>query len=215
METLQPFSDQTRINILYQGVGVSGRTTNLLYIHHKLADKSKGDVVSWQTEEARRISFDFVIPVSQTHRGHSVSFRLYCSPGAVHYQKQRDEDLRHADGVVFIVDSHSFRFEANQHALREMEDTLQQHGQTLKTIPWVIQYNKRDRPDILSIQKLQDHLNLYSVPFFEAVATEGKGVFETLSAIIRRVIPAIDEACLVESGIIRPSLYKILDGTFL
>lgn len=179
---------QINLKIVYYGPGVSGKTTNLLYIHSKVAPDLKGELVSLQTQEDRTIFFDFLQLEVGKIKGKKPKFNLYTVPGQVYYAYSRKVILNGVDGVVFVADSQFDRLEANLETLNDLESNLRQDGHKLNEFPWVIQYNKRDLPNVAPIQYLQLKLNKFNAPYFEAVATQGNGVFETLKAVINLVV---------------------------
>jgi signal recognition particle receptor subunit beta len=179
---------QINLKIVYYGPGVSGKTTNLLYIHSKVAPDLKGELVSLQTQEDRTIFFDFLQLEVGKIKGKKPKFNLYTVPGQVYYAYSRKVILNGVDGIVFVADSQFDRLEANLETLNDLENNLRQDGHKLDEFPWVVQYNKRDLPNVAPIQYLQLKLNKYNVPYFEAVATQGTGVFETLKAVINLVV---------------------------
>jgi signal recognition particle receptor subunit beta len=121
-------------------------------------------------------------------KGKKTKFNLYTVPGQVYYAYSRKVILNGVDGVVFVADSQFDRLEANLETLNDLENNLRQDGHKLNEFPWVIQYNKRDLPNVAPIQYLQLKLNKFNVPYFEAVSTQGNGVFETLKAVINLVV---------------------------
>lgn len=179
---------QINLKIVYYGPGVSGKTTNLLYIHSKVAPDLKGELVSLQTQEDRTIFFDFLQLEVGKIKGKKPKFNLYTVPGQVYYAYSRKVILNGVDGIVFVADSQFDRLEANLETLNDLENNLRQDGHKMDEFPWVIQYNKRDLPNVAPIQYLQLKLNKHNVPHFEAVATQGNGVFETLKAVINLVV---------------------------
>ena len=179
---------QINLKIVYYGPGISGKTTNLLYIHSKVAPDLKGELVSLQTQEDRTIFFDFLQLEVGKIKGKKPKFNLYTVPGQVYYAYSRKVILNGVDGVVFVADSQFDRLEANLETLNDLENNLRQDGLNMNEFPWVIQYNKRDLPNVAPIQYLQLKLNKYNVPYFEAVATQGNGVFETLKSVINLVV---------------------------
>jgi len=182
---------QINLKIVYYGPGVSGKTTNLLYIHSKVAPELKGELVSLQTQEDRTIFFDFLQLEVGKIKGKKPKFNLYTVPGQVYYAYSRKVILNGVDGVVFVADSQFDRLEANLETLNDLENNLKQDGHKLDEFPWVIQYNKRDLPNVAPIPYLQLKLNKYNVPYFEAVANKGTGVFETLKAVINLVMASV------------------------
>ncbi len=179
---------QINLKIVYYGPGVSGKTTNLLYIHTKVSPELKGELVSLQTQEDRTIFFDFLQLEVGKIKGKKPKFNLYTVPGQVYYAYSRKVILNGVDGVVFVADSQFDRLEANLETLNDLENNLRQDGHKMNEFPWVIQYNKRDLPNVAPIQYLQLKLNKHNVPYFESVSTQGTGVFETLKAVINLVV---------------------------
>jgi signal recognition particle receptor subunit beta len=182
---------QINLKIVYYGPGVSGKTTNLLYIHSKVAPELKGELVSLQTQEDRTIFFDFLQLEVGKIKGKKPKFNLYTVPGQVYYAYSRKVILNGVDGIVFVADSQFDRLEANLETLNDLENNLRQDGHKMTEFPWVIQYNKRDLPNVAPIQYLQLKLNKFNVPYFEGVATQGNGIFETLKAVINLVVSSV------------------------
>ncbi len=179
---------EINLKIVYYGPGMSGKTTNLEYIHSKLDPSLKGDLVSLKTKEDRTIFFDFMQIEVGRIKGKKPKFNLYTVPGQVYYASSRKVILNGVDGIVFVADSQPHRMEANIETLLDLEQNLKQDGQDLEKFPWVIQYNKRDLPGAESIDELQKRLNFFGVPYFEGVAVRGDGVFNTLKSVINLVV---------------------------
>lgn len=178
--------------IVYYGPGISGKTTNLQYIHEHLKQEQRGKMVSLATDEDRTLFFDFLPIELERVRGFKTRFHLYTVPGQVYYGATRRAVLTGADGIIFVADSQADRLEDNLQSLRDLEENLRYYGKSLETTPFVIQYNKRDLPNILSVEELNQKVNRQSVPHFEAVAISGNGVFETLTMICRLVLKAME-----------------------
>ncbi|MGH7391196.1 MAG: GTP-binding protein [Candidatus Rokuibacteriota bacterium] len=176
--------------VVYYGTGVAGKTANLQYVHRCLPDPNKGNMISLATGDDRTIFFDFLPVSALVVRGFETRFQLYTVPGQVHYNMTRRLVLRGVDGLVFVADSQFERLRDNIESLRNLEDNLGQYGHALDDVPYVIQYNKRDLPNAAPIDYLEYVLNRRKrrVPFFEAVATDGKGVFDTLNTVSRMVL---------------------------
>ena len=181
--------ESTRINIVYHGPAVAGKTANLLYLHANLTYERKGELHSevLQETEERRIFFDIRIPETRMMKRIISQIRLQCVPGCVFYAQSYQNLLLEADAVVFVVDSQRDRLDANDESLDDMIHILQQRGLFLKEFPCALQYNKRDLPNILSIQELERQLNHVHAPYFEAVASKGIGVIETFQWIMNRI----------------------------
>ncbi len=179
---------QIHLKIVYYGPGVSGKTSNLLYIHHKFPSDLKGELISLQTQEDRTIYFDFLQLEVGKIKGKKPKFSLFTTTGQVCYAFTRKSVLAGADGVVFVADSQFDRLEANIENLNDLESNLSQEGLKMEEFPWVMQYNKRDLPNVTPIQYLQLKLNKYNVPHFESSASTGAGVMETVKAIINLIV---------------------------
>lgn len=174
--------------IVYYGCGLCGKTTNLQYIYDKTSAEAKGKMISLATETERTLFFDF-LPLSLGEiKGFKTRFHLYTVPGQIFYDASRKLILKGVDGIVFVVDSQAERMDANIESFENMKENLQEHGYDLDSIPYVIQYNKRDLPSAVPVEELRKIMNPANVPDFEAVATKGIGVFETLKAIIKLVL---------------------------
>ncbi len=184
---------EINLKIVYYGPGMSGKTTNLEYIHSKLDPSLTGELVTLKTKEDRTIFFDFMQIEVGRIKGKKPKFNLYTVPGQVYYASSRKIILNGVDGVVFVADSQKDRMEGNIETLLDLEKNLQEMNQTLENFPWVIQYNKRDLPNAESLEVLQKRLNLFNVPYFEAVAIKGIGVFDTLKAIINLVVQHVQK----------------------
>lgn len=174
--------------IVYYGAGLGGKTTNLQYIFDKTGEKQKGKMISLATETDRTLFFDFLPLDLGTVRGFKTRFHLYTVPGQVFYDASRKLILRGVDGVVFVADSQGERMDANVEALENLQENLKEHGYDFTKIPYVLQLNKRDLPNAIPVDQLRTELIKKGEPIFEAVAFQGKGVFETLKEIARQVL---------------------------
>jgi hypothetical protein len=180
-------SREINCKIVYYGPGLCGKTTNLQYIYGHTNPDAKGKMISLATETDRTLFFDF-LPLSLGQiRGFKTRFHLYTVPGQVFYNASRKLILKGVDGVVFVADSQIDRMEANIESVENLKENLNDQGYDLERIPYIVQYNKRDLPHIASVEELKEMLNPRQVPDFEAVATMGIGVFETLKAIAKLV----------------------------
>ncbi len=176
--------------LVYYGPGLCGKTTNLQFIYNKTRPESKGKMISLATETERTLFFDF-LPLSLGEiRGFKTRFHLYTVPGQVFYDASRKLILKGVDGVCFVADSQLERMEANIESLDNLRFNLeeQDQGYDLDSIPYVIQYNKRDLPSAVPVDELRSTLNTNSVPDFEACAVTGEGVFDTLKALAKQVL---------------------------
>ena len=179
---------EINLKIVYYGPGMSGKTTNLEYIHSKLDPSLAGELVSLKTKEDRTIFFDFMQIEVGRIKGKKPKFNLYTVPGQVYYASSRKVILNGVDGIVFVADSQPHRMEANIETLLDLENNLKQDGHSLEKFPWVIQFNKRDLPGVDSMEILQKKLNFFDIPSFEAIAVKGDGVFNTLKSVINGVV---------------------------
>ncbi|HJX53482.1 MAG TPA: GTPase domain-containing protein [Polyangia bacterium] len=181
-------SREINCKLVYYGPGLGGKTTNLQFIYAKTSPEAKGKMISLATETERTLFFDF-LPLSLGEiRGFKTRFHLYTVPGQVFYDASRKLILKGVDGVIFVADSQVERMEANIESLDNLRQNLIEQGYNLDKLPFIIQYNKRDLPNIASLAELHAELNPTNVPEFEARATTGVGVFETLKAIARAVL---------------------------
>ena len=179
--------------IVYYGPGISGKTTNLQHIHQHLKPEQRGKMVSLATDEERTLFFDFLPIELESVRGFRTRFHLYTVPGQVYYGATRRAVLTGADGIIFVADSQRDRLEDNLISIKDLEENLHYYGRKIETLPLVIQYNKRDLPNVLSLEELNSKINRLSVPHFESVAILGKGVFETLTMMCRMVLKTIED----------------------
>jgi signal recognition particle receptor subunit beta len=174
--------------IVYYGTGLGGKTTNLKYIHSQLAPTTRGELISLATETERTLFFDFLPLDLGSVQGFKTRFSLYTVPGQVEYNASRKLILNGVDGIIFVADSDVMRSRDNVESLQNMVENLAEYSLTLDNIPWVLQYNKRDLANALPIERLEKELNIRGVPSFEAVASEGLGVFATLKAISKLIL---------------------------
>ncbi len=177
--------------VLYFGPGLGGKTTNVEYVHSRVDPQSRGELISLATKRGSTLLFDFLAVDLGVVRGFRTRFHLYTVPGQAYYEARRQVLLKGVDGVIFVADSQVDRDDANVEAMQRLYDNMDSHGFDLSRIPFVIQYNKRDLPDILPAGELRDRLNRGRVPDFESIATEGTGVFETLAAVSRLVVKSL------------------------
>lgn len=174
--------------IVYYGPGLGGKTTNLQHLYDITSAENKGKLISLATETERTLFFDFLpIDLGQI-RGLRTRFHLYTVPGQVFYDASRKLILRGVDGVVFVADSQEERLDANLESLSNLAQNLKDHGFDMAKIPYVLQLNKRDLPNATPVEQLQRMLLVKGEPVFEAVATNGTGVLETLKGIARQVL---------------------------
>ena len=224
MSMINYASREINCKIVYYGPGLGGKTTNLEIVYGGVQPDTRGKLISLATETERTLFFDFLPVDLGTIRGFKTRFHLYTVPGQVYYNASRKLILKGVDGIVFVGDSQIERMEANQEAMQNLYDNMAEYGYDLTTMPFVIQYNKRDLPNASPVRELQTALNpgweitdpmrmrlvpdpahpgehlieqlptgewIERAPFFEAVATTGDGVFDTLKAVSKLVLKAL------------------------
>lgn len=177
---------EINLKIVYYGPGLSGKTTNVKYIFAKTDPERRGALLRLETESDRTLFFDFLPLTVGKVGGFSVRFHLYSVPGQIFYAAARKLVMRGADAVIFVADSQAGRFEANIESLENMRADIAEHG--LEGVTCAVQYNKRDSPTALPVGELRAALNLDGLPEWEAVASEGTGVFDTLRGVTRLVM---------------------------
>lgn len=182
---------ELNLKIVYYGPAMSGKTTNLEYIHANVDPKLRGELVSLKTQEDRTLFFDFLQLEVGRIKGLKPKFNLYTVPGQVVYVATRKLVLDGADGVVFVADSQADRIRENIGLLGNLAAHLSTLGNDLSDYPLVLQCNKQDLPNAMAPEELRSQLNHDAVPCLGAVATEGEGVFETLKTIINLVVSRI------------------------
>lgn len=186
-------SREINCKIVYYGPGLGGKTTNLQYIYEKTNPQAKGQLISLATETDRTLFFDFLPLDLGTVRGFRTRFHLYTVPGQVFYDASRKLILKGVDGVVFVADSQEARMDANLESLENLKVNLRENGFDLMSIPYVLQFNKRDLPSAVPYDEMYRLLNVKGEPTFEAVAIQGTGVFETLKAVAKLVLQELSK----------------------
>jgi len=181
-------SREINCKIVYYGPGLCGKTTNLQYIYDSTAPASKGKLISLATETDRTLFFDFMPLELGTVRGFKTRFHLYTVPGQVFYDASRKLILKGVDGVVFVADSQEERMDANIEALYNLEENLKSNGYELTKLPYVLQLNKRDLPNVIPADELVSELRRKDEAVHEAVAYKGVGVFDTLKSVAKQVL---------------------------
>ena len=174
--------------IVYYGPGLGGKTTNIQWIHDRTRAEAKGKLISLATETDRTLFFDFLPIELGTIRGFRTRFHLYTVPGQVFYDASRKLILKGVDGVVFVSDSQEMRRDANAEAIENLKINLKDNGYDLSAMPYVLQLNKRDLPSAMPVAEMTQELQFKGEPVYEAVATKGTGVFDTLKAVIKLVL---------------------------
>jgi signal recognition particle receptor subunit beta len=177
--------------VVYYGPGLCGKTTNLQWVHEKLPIKNKGKMLSLATETDRTLFFDFLPIEIGTIRGMRTRIQLYTVPGQVFYNATRRMVLKGADAVVFVCDSQEAMLDANLESYENMRQNLESNEIDPDEVPIVLQYNKRDLPNALPIEILNERMNPHNAPFYEAIAVKGVGVEDTLKAVTKLVFKAL------------------------
>lgn len=181
-------SREINCKIVYYGPGLCGKTTNLQYIYRRTNPGQKGKLISLATETERTLFFDFLPLALGDIKGFKIRFHLYTVPGQVFYAASRKLILKGVDGVVFVADSQIERMDSNIESFDDLKINLEEQGYELEKLPFVIQYNKRDLPNVVPVQDMDNLLNARKIPRFEGVAVTGKGVFETLKTVAKQVL---------------------------
>ncbi len=192
-------SREISAKIVYYGPGLSGKTTNIEAIHSMILDDRKGKLISLPTETDRTLFFDFLPVELGEIKGFKVRFHLYTVPGQVFYNRTRKLVLQGVDGIVFVADSQVNMSESNLESLRNLNENLSDYGKKLENLPFVVQYNKRDIKDIMTVDDLTQELDLDGIPHFESIAITGEGVKETLMEISKLVFNNLRKTLLLES----------------
>jgi signal recognition particle receptor subunit beta len=197
MALINRASREISCKIVYYGPGLGGKTTNLRQIYQKVDPQAKSQLISLATELDRTLFFDFMPLDLGTIQGYKTKFHLYTVPGQVFYNASRKLVLRGVDGIVFVADSQRERFEDTLTSFANLKDNLAEMSLSIDTVPTVIQYNKRDLPNIVSLDELKIQLNGSNrFSDHEAVASQSIGVFETLKEIARQVLGNVGKRSL-------------------
>ena len=187
-------SREINCKIVYYGPGLCGKTTNLQWIYDKTNPTAKGKLISLATETDRTLFFDFLPLELGTVRGFKTRFHLYTVPGQVFYDASRKLILKGVDGVIFVADSQVERMDANSEAIENLVINLKSQGYDLNNIPYVLQLNKRDLPNVAPLDEMVSLLKRKDEPVIEAIAMKGNGVFETLKAVAKLVLSELTKA---------------------
>lgn len=181
-------SKEINCKIVYFGPSMSGKTMNLQYIYTQTHPNARSEMISLNTENERTLFFDFLPLALGKLRGFDVRFHLYTVPGQSYYDASRKLILRGVDGIVFVCDSNVTRMEANLESLQDLAENLEEQGYDINNIPIVFQFNKRDLPNVCPVEDMAKALNPQGLPQYEAVATSGIGVLETLKGISKLIL---------------------------
>ncbi|MBI4546310.1 MAG: gliding-motility protein MglA [Gemmatimonadetes bacterium] len=191
MSMINYASREINCKLVYYGPGLGGKTTNIECVYSKVNPETRGKLISLATEQERTLFFDF-LPVDLGEiRGFKTRFHLYTVPGQVYYNASRRLILKGVDGVVFVADSQAERLTANLASMQNLYDNLAEYGYDAEQLPLVVQYNKQDLPNRLPVEEMRAQLNPSGLPDFEAIATQGVGVFDTLKAVSKLVLKTL------------------------
>ncbi|MBF0311856.1 MAG: gliding-motility protein MglA [Oligoflexia bacterium] len=188
MSFINYHSKEINCKIVYYGPGLGGKTSNIQHVYKKTNSQAKGKLITLNTKNERTLFFDFLPLDLGEIRGFKTRFHLYTVPGQAFYEASRKLILRGVDGLVFVADSQLERMEENLESFTGLEQYLDEQGIDLSRLPYVVQWNKRDLPNISSLEEMRKKLNPKRVPDFEAVATTGEGVFETLKMVSKMIL---------------------------
>lgn len=184
---------EVHVKLVYYGPGLSGKTTNLEVLHRKAPEDKKSKLLSVSTKDDRTLFFDFMTLDLGQVGNLTTKFQLYTVPGQVYYNATRKLVLMAADGVVFVADSQEDKLEENIESFKNLEENLEANNLSIHKIPVHIQYNKRDLPDALPIEVLNEKINPHNFPYNEAKAVQGQGVYDSLKTLARRVMVTLNE----------------------
>src|SRR5438552_11580888 len=191
MAIINQATKELHVKIVYYGPALCGKTTNIVKIHENVQSvREKGKLVSLATSSDRTLFFDFLPMEAMTIRGFKTKFQLYTVPGQVIYNTTRQLVLRGVDGIVFVADSQYEKMQENVESFANLEDNLRTLKMNMADIPYVVQYNKRDLPNVAPAEYMEFLLNNsdVQVPSFTACASKCEGVFETLNMITRMLL---------------------------
>ena len=184
---------EVNCKVVFYGPGMSGKTTNLEIVHQKAPEENKGELTSISTDGDRTLFFDFMPLDLGNVAGMRTKFQLYTVPGQVYYNSTRKLVLQGVDGVIFVADSDPEKIDENIESYSNLIENLAEYGKDIRELPHVIQYNKRDLPNAMSVAELDKRMNKFGVPTFEAVAYTGEGVFPTLKTLAAMVLESIEK----------------------
>lgn len=179
---------EIHIKVVYYGPSLGGKTTNLQWLYQQTAEDKKSKMMALHTDVERTLFFDFLPMQIGQIRGFKTRLLLYSVPGQKIYDQRRKQIMTGLDGVIFVADSQIERMEENVESLKNLEQNLEIIGYNIREVPLVMQYNKRDLPNAAPLRTLRANLNSYNAPEFEAVASEGKGVFESLTSMTKSIV---------------------------
>lgn len=188
MSFINHSAKEVNCKIVYVGPGLSGKTTNVQYVYENTASDLRGKFFSGTSENERTLFFDFLPLGVGDVRGYQTRFHLFTVPGQTFYEISQQFILKGVDGIVFVADSQPERMESNIESFENLTKNLERQGYDIQKIPLVFQYNKRDLPNAVPVRELESTFNPMQRPYFEAIASQGNGVMETLQSISQWMI---------------------------
>lgn len=205
MASISYAKHEISVKIVYYGPGMSGKTANLQAIYKNVLPESRSELISLSTEGERTLFFDFLPLDLGKINGLNIKLQLYTVPGQVYYNATRKLVLRGADGIVFVADSAPDKIDENLESLNNLDENLLLYKCKREELPMIMQYNKRDLPNALSIDEMHQRINHYKLPWTEAVANKGIGVFDSLKLICKIVIDDLSKKYLQNGPRLRGS----------
>jgi len=201
MPTVDHSNKELLLKLVYYGPGHSGKTTNLKYIYEKTAVDHRGKLLTLSAEAERTIFFEMLPVELGAFKGYTIRLHLCTVPGKVLHDRTRRHILSDVDGIVFVADSRRAQVDANLESLNNLATNLRLHGLSPQKTPIVIQYNKRDHVDALPIEELRALIGAPSGAVeVDAAAKQGRGVFESLKAIVNVSLRTVDDPRRLPSG---------------
>jgi signal recognition particle receptor subunit beta len=192
---------ELHLKIVYYGPGLGGKTTNLELIHARSRPERRGKLISLAAESERTLFFDLLPVELGEFKTYQVRLHLCTVPGQIAHDRTRQLVLRHVDGIVFVVDSQRARFDENVQSIVNLEHNLRRQGDDPDRLPLVVQYNKRDLPNVASVEELRAALRVpREVPEHEAIAVRGVGVFETLKSVMKQCMTLVGDPRFAREG---------------
>jgi len=192
---------EIHLKVVYYGPGLGGKTTNLEHIHSRTRPELRGKLISLATESERTLFFDLLPVELGRFKGYQIRLHLCTVPGQIAHDRTRRLVLRHVDGIVFVVDSQRRRLEDNRESIANLYDNLRLQGDDPDRLPLVVQYNKRDLPEVMQLPDLRAALKVPdAVPEVEAVALRGDGVFETVKATLKACMKIVGDPARAPEG---------------
>jgi len=193
MVVFNPLKREIDIKIVYYGPALCGKTTNIQAVHKSLNPQQRGDLVSLATKDDRTLFFDFLPIELGSIKGFKTRFHIYTVPGQVLYTLTRRAVLTGVDGIIFVADSQRDKMQENIESLNDLKGNLKYYNKNLESIPFAMQYNKRDLDNIFPLEEMEEQMNSFMAPSFVASAANGKGVMETLTICCKMVLKQIKD----------------------